>query len=137
MKRMCVTPLCVAVLLARGAASAQDNGSVQSGELARTGLNCNKQNSKLRQPVAQAQPVGKLAEVQTESAGGYGTHAAHDLETQEKAEVAASDSQVRPDPPGSLQPPEKEAVAILESGAEPARSLSGEDGLSAPPSRWK
>ena len=51
--------------------------------------------------------------------------AAHDREPQERAEVAAADSQVRPDSPGASQPPEKEAAAILELGAEPARSLSG------------
>jgi hypothetical protein len=50
---------------------------------------------------------------------------AHDLEPQEKADVAAADSQVPPDSPGASQPPEKEAAAILEVGAEPARSLSG------------
>jgi len=50
--------------------------------------------------------------------------AAHDLEPQERAEVAAADSQVRPDSPGALQPPEKEAAGILELGAEPAHSLS-------------
>jgi len=101
MKRTCVAPLCIAVLIARHAASAQENGSVESGELARTGLDCNRQNSKLCQPVAQVQRVGK------------------------QAEVAAADSQVRPDSPGASQPPEKEAAAILELGAEPARSLSG------------
>ena len=42
-----------------------------------------------------------------------------------RAEVAAADSQVPPDSPGASQPPEKEAAAILELGAEPARSLSG------------
>ncbi len=125
MKRMCVAPLCIAVLLARGAASAQDNGSVQSDELARICLNCDRQNSKLCQPVAQAQPVGKQAEVQPGSVGGNGMRAADDLEPQERAKVAAADSQVRPDSPGASPPPEKEAVAILELGAEPARSLSG------------
>jgi len=100
MKRTCVAPLCIAVLIARHAASAQENGSVESGELARTGLDCNRQNSKLCQPVAQVQRVGK------------------------QAEVAAADSQVRPDSPGALQPPEKEAAGILELGAEPAHSLS-------------
>jgi len=100
MKRMCVAPLCIAVLIARHAASAQENGSDKSGELARTGLDCNRQNSKLCQPVAQVQRVGK------------------------QAEVAAADSQVRPDSPGALQPPEKEAAGILELGAGPAHSLS-------------
>ncbi len=125
MKRMCVAPLCIAVLVALHPASAQENGSIKSGELARTGLDCKRQDAKLCQPVAQAQPVGKQAEVQPGSAGGNGMRAADGLEPQERTEVAAADSQVRPDSPGALQPPEKEAVAILELGAEPARSLSG------------
>ena len=72
MKRMCVAPLCIAVLVARHAASAQENGSVKSDELARTSLDCNRQNSTPCQPVAQAQRVGNQAEVQPGSAGGNG-----------------------------------------------------------------
>jgi hypothetical protein len=125
MKRMGVAPLCIAVLVARHAVNAQENGSVKSDELGRISLDCNRQNSKLCQPLAQAQPVGKQAELQPGSAGGNGMRAADVLEPQERAEAAAADSQVRPDSPGALQPPEKEAVAILELGAEPARSLSG------------
>ena len=125
MKRICVAPLCIAVLLARHAASAQENGSVKSGELARTSLDGNWQNSELCRPVAQAQPVGKEAGLQPGSTSGNNLSAADDLEPQESTEVAAADSQVRPDSPGALQPPEKEAAAILELGAEPARSLSG------------
>jgi hypothetical protein len=81
--------LCIAVLVARHAASAQENGSVRS------------ENSILGQPVA------------------------HALEPQERAEPAAGDAGARPDSPGASQPPEKEAAAILELGAEPARSLGG------------
>ena len=125
MKRMFVAPLCIAVLVACHAASAQENGSVKSDELARISLDCNRQNSKLCQPIAQAQPVGKQAEVQPGSAGGNGKRADDDLEPPESAEVAAADPQVRPDSASASQPPEKEAAAILELGAEPARSLSG------------
>jgi hypothetical protein len=125
MKRMGVAPLCIAVLVARHAVNAQENGSVKSDELGRISLDCNRQNSKLCQPLAQAQPVSKQAELQPGSAGGNGMRAADVLEPQERAEAAAADSKVRPDSPGALQPPEKEAVAILEFGAEPARSLSG------------
>jgi hypothetical protein len=113
MKRTCIAPLCIALLVARAAANAQQNGSVKSNELAK---------SKLCQLVAQ--PVGKLAEARRGPAAGDGQPAANDLEPQESAEAAAG-SQVPPDSPGALQPPEKEAVAILELGAEPARSLSG------------
>jgi hypothetical protein len=116
MKRTCVAPLCIAVLVVRHAANAQENGSVKSDELAK---------SKLCQLVAQAQPVGKQAEVQPGSVDGDSPRAADDLEPQERAEVAPADTQVPADSPGALQPPEKEAVAILELGAEPARSLSG------------
>jgi hypothetical protein len=119
MKRMFVAPLCIAVLVARHAASAQENGSVKSGELARTGLDCNRQNSTLCQPLAQAQRIGNQAEVKPGLTGGNGLRAAHDLEPQERAAVAAADSQVQPDSPGaSQQPPEpeKEAAAILELG---------------------
>jgi len=125
MKRMCVAPLCLAVLIARHAASAQENGSVKSAELAKTSLDGNRQNSRLCQPVAQAQGVGNPGEVQRGSAGANDLRADHDLVSQERAEVAAADSQVGSDPPGASQSPEKEAVAILELGAEPARSLSG------------
>jgi hypothetical protein len=125
MKTMCVAPLCIAVLVARHAVNAQEYGSVKSDELARISLDCNRQNSKLCQPVAQTQPAGKQTEVQPGSTGGNDLRNAHDLETQERAEVAAADSQVRRDSPGASQPPEKEAAAILELGAEPARSLSG------------
>ena len=83
MKRMCIAPLCIAVLLARHAASAQENGSVKSGELARTSLDRNWQNSKLCQPVAQAQPVGKQAGLQPGSTGGNNLSAADDLEPRE------------------------------------------------------
>ena len=125
MKRMCIATLCIAVLVARHAASAQENGSIKSDELARTSLDCNRRNSMLCQPVAQAQQVGKQAEVQPGPTRGNDLPAAHNLESQERDEPAATDSQVRPDSPGASQPPEKEAVAILELGAEPARSLSG------------
>jgi hypothetical protein len=125
MKRMCVAALCIAVLLARHAASAQENGSVKSDELARTSLDCNRKNSTLCQSVAQAQRVGDQAEVQPGSAGGNVLRSTHDLEPKERAEVAAADSQVQSDSTGASQPPEKEAVAVLEVGAEPARSLSG------------
>jgi hypothetical protein len=125
MKRMGVAPLCIAVLVARHAVNAQENGPVKSDELGRISQDCNRLNSKLCQPLAQAQPVGKQAELQPGSAGGNGMRAADDLEPQERAEAAAADSQVRPDSPGALQPPEKEAVAILELGVEPARNLSG------------
>src|ERR1700690_664171 len=119
MKRMCIATLCIAVLVARHAASAQENGSIKSDELARTSQDCNRRNSMLCQPVAQAQQVGKQAEVQPGPTRGNDLPAAHNLESQERAEPAATDS------PGASQPPEKEAVAILELGAEPARSLSG------------
>jgi len=128
MKRICVAPLCIAVLVARHAASAQENGSVKSDELARTSQDCNRQNSTLCQPIAQAQRVGTHAEVQPGSTGATGLRAAQDLAPQERAAVAAADSQVQPDSPGASQQPkesEKEAAAILELGAEPARSLSG------------
>jgi len=125
MKRMYVAPLCIAVLVARHAAVAQENGSVKSDEIARTSLDCNRQNSTPCQPGAQAQRVGNQAEVQPGSTGGNGLRAAHDVQPQTRAEVAAADSQVPPDSPGASQSPEKEAVAILELGAEPARSLSG------------
>ena len=124
MKRMCVAPLCIAVLVAGHAASAQENGFVKLDELARTSLNCNRQNSTLCQPVAQAQRVDNQAEVQPGSTGGNDL-AAYDLEPQEGGEVAAADSQVGPDSKDASQPPEKETAAILEVGAEPARSLSG------------
>ncbi len=125
MKRMCVAPLCIAVLVARHAASAQENGSVESDQLARTSLDCNRQNSRLCQPVAQVQQAGDQAEVQPGSTGGNALPTNHGLEPQQRAEVAAADSQVQPDSTGASQPPEKEAAAILEVGAEPARSLSG------------
>ena len=137
MKKMCMAPLCIAVLVARHAVNAQENGSVKSDELGWINLDCNQQNSKLCQPLAQAQPVGKQAELQPGSAGGNGMRAAKDLEPQERAEVAAADSQVPPDSAGALQPPEKEAVAILELGAEPAGVLAGADGVLAPPWRQK
>jgi len=125
MKRMCVAPLCIAVLVARHAASAQENGSVKSHELARTSADCSRQTSTLCQPVAQAQRVGNQAGVQPGSTGGNGLRAAHDPEPQERDAVAVADSQVPPDSPGASQPPGKEPAAILELGAEPARSLSG------------
>src|ERR1700743_2049837 len=125
MKRMCIVPLCLAVLVARHAASAQEKGSVKPDELARTSLDCNRQNSTPCQPVAQAQRPGKLGEVQPGSTRGNDLPATPDLEPQERAEPAGSASQVRPDSPGASQPPDKEAVAILELGAEPARSLGG------------
>jgi hypothetical protein len=83
MKRMCVAPLCIAVLVMRNAASAQENGSVKPDEFARTSLDCNRQNSMLCQPVAQAQRVGNQAEVQPGSTRGKDLPAAHDLELQE------------------------------------------------------
>lgn len=115
MKGTCIAPLCIAVLVARHAANAQENGSVNSDELAK---------AKLCQLVVQARPVGKPTEIQTGSAGGGGLQAADDLEPQKSAEGAPADPQVTPDSPGAMQLPEKEA-AILELGAEPARSLSG------------
>ena len=114
MKRMCVAPLCIAVLVARHAASAQENGSVKSDERARTSLACNRQNSTRCQPGAQA-------------AVQLGSPAVNpqDPEPEQSAKSAAADSKVPPDSPGASPPPEKEPVAILELGAEPARGLSG------------
>jgi hypothetical protein len=91
------------VLVARHAANAQENESVKSDELA-----------KKKPLVAQAQLDGKQAEVQPGSVDDDNRGAVDDLEPQKSA-----------DSPGALQPPEKEAAAILELGAEPARSLSG------------
>ena len=125
MMRMGVAPLCIAVLVARHAVNAQENGFVKSDELARTGLDCRRQNSKLSQPVALAQGVGDQVEVQPGSTIGNDLHATCDLELHERTEVSAADSQVQPDSNDASQPPEKEAAAILEVGAEPARSLSG------------
>ena len=125
MKRMCVAPLCIAVLVMGHSARAQESGFAKSDELARTDLNCNRQNSTLCQPGAQAERVDNQAEVQPGSPGGNDLGAAHDLKPQDRAEVAVDDSQVGPDSTDAPQPPEKEAVAILEVGAEPARSLSG------------
>ncbi len=125
MKRMCVAPLCIAVLVARHAASAQENGSGKSDQLAKTSLDCSRQNSRLCQPAAQAQRVGNQGEVQPGSTGANDLRDGDDLEPQERAEAAAADSQVQPDSTGASQPPAKEAAAILEVGAEPARSLSG------------
>jgi hypothetical protein len=119
---MCVAPLCIAVLVARHAASAQDNGAVKSDELPRTNLNCNRQNSIPCQSIAQVGLARDQAEVRT---GGNDLRGAHDLEAQEMADDDAADSQVRPDSTSASQPREKEAPAILEVGAEPARSLSG------------
>src|SRR5579863_8626274 len=125
MNRMLVAPLCITVLVARHAASAQENGFVKSDEPARTSVDCTRQNSIPCQPVGQARRAGGQAEVQPGAMGGNDLRTAHDLEPQEKAEVPAADSQVRPDSTSASQPPEKEAAAILEVGAEPARSLSG------------
>jgi hypothetical protein len=125
MKRICVAPLCIAVLVARHAVNAQENGSVNSDEHSRGSAWMATGRIPRCQPVAQAQRVGDQAEVQPASAGSNGKPAADDPEPQERAEVAAADSQVRPDSTANLQPPEKEAAAILEVGAEPARSLSG------------
>jgi hypothetical protein len=124
MKRMCIAPLCIAALVARHAASAQQNGPVKSDELARTSLDCNRQSPMFCQPVDQTQRVGNQA-VQPGSMRGNDPPAAHDLEPKERAQPAAADSQSRPDSPAAPQPPEKEAAAILELGAEPVRSLSG------------
>jgi hypothetical protein len=132
MKRTCVAPLCIAVLVARHAVDAQENGSVTSDGFAGISLTCNRQNPKLCQLGAQAKPVDKQAEVQNGSKAGNGMRAAHDLESQVRDEVAAAASEVRPDSPAVSQPPEKEAAAILELGAEPSRSLSG-DGWSLSP----
>jgi hypothetical protein len=118
---MCVAPLCIAVLVARHAVSAQENGSVKSDERATTSLACNRQNSTRCQTVAQAQRTG----VQPGSAAVNGLRAAQDPEPEQSAKSAAADSKVPPDSPGVSPPPEKEPVAILELGAEPARSLSG------------
>ena len=125
MKRMCVAPLCIAVLLRCHAASAQENGSVKSDELAKTSLDCNRQNSRFCQPVSEAHRAISQAEEQPGSTSANDLRSDHDLDPQERAEVAAADSQVRPDSTGASQPPEKEAAAILEVGAQPARSLSG------------
>jgi hypothetical protein len=125
MKRMCVAPLCIAVLAACHAVDAQEKGSVKSDELAKISLDCNQQNSKLCQPDAQTKAVSTQAEVQPGSAGGKGIRPADHPAVHERAEVAAANSQVRPDSPSAPHPPEKEAAAILELGAEPARSLSG------------
>jgi hypothetical protein len=114
MKRTCIASLCIAVFVAHDAANAQENGSVKSDEFAK---------SKLCQLVAQ--PVGKQVEAQPGSASGDRLRATDDLEPQESAELAAADLQIPPDSPGALQPPAKEAAAILELGTEPARSLSG------------
>jgi hypothetical protein len=122
---MSVAPLCIAVLVACHAASAQENESVKSDELTRTSPDRSRRNLTLCHPVAQAQGLGKQAEVQPGSTGGHGRRAAHDPEPQERAEVAAADSQVRSDSTGASQPREKEPAAILEVGAQPARSLSG------------
>lgn len=122
MKRMYIAPLCIAVLVARHAASAQGNGSVKLDELARTSQDSNRQTPALFQPVAQAQGIGKQAAVST---ADNGQRAAYDPEPQEKTAAAVADSQDRHDRPEDSQPPEKEAAAILELGAEPARSLSG------------
>jgi hypothetical protein len=125
MKSVCVAPLCIAVLVAHHAASAQENGFVKSDELSRTSLGCNRQNSTPCQPAAQVQRAANQAEVHPGSPGANDLRADRDPEPQERAEAAAADSQVRPDSTGASQPPEKEAAAILELGAEPARSLSG------------
>jgi len=125
MKRMCVAPLCIAMLVAHRAASAQEKASVKSDELARSSLDCNWKNPTLCEPVAQAQGAGNQADVQSGSAGGNDLRAAQALEPQPRTEGAAANSQVQPDRPGAPQGTEKEAAAILELGAEPARSLSG------------
>ena len=125
MKTMCVAALCIAVLVTRHAADAQENGSVKSDEVPRISLDCSRQDWDLCQPVAQAQPAGKQGEVQPGSAGCNRKRAYDDGEPKERAGVGAADSQVRTDSPRISQPPEKEAAAILELGAEPARSLSG------------
>jgi hypothetical protein len=122
---MCVAPLCIALLVGRHAASAQENRSVKSDELARTNLNCNRQNLKLCESAPQVRRAGNETEVRPGSTGGDDLRATYGLEPPERAEVAAADSQVRPDSPAALQPPDKEPAAILELGAEPARSLSG------------
>ncbi len=110
MKRMCVAPLCIAVLIARHA-GAQEN--------------CNRQNSTLCPRIAQAQPVGNQGEIQPGSTGANDLHADHRMEPQAKSEAAAPDSQAQSDSTSASPPAEKEAVAILELGAEPTRSLSG------------
>ena len=125
MKRMWVAPLCIAVLAACHAVNAQEIGPVKSDELARISQDCSRQNSKLCQPEAQAKAVGEEVEGQPGSAGGNGVRTTDGLAPQARAEVAIADSRVRPDSPCASQPPEKEAAAILELGAEPARRLSG------------
>jgi len=119
MKRMCVALLCIALLVVRHTASAQENGPAKSDELARSSLYCNRRNSTLDQPVAQAPRVCDQSEPATR---GNDLRAAHDPEPPERAEVSPTDS---PDSTGATQLREKEAAAILEVGAEPARSLSG------------
>jgi hypothetical protein len=125
MTRMCAASLCIAVFLAHDAATAQENAFVKTDELARTSLDCVLRNSMPCQPVAQAERVDNHAEMQPGLAGGNSLGADQDLKPQESAEVAAADSQVRPASTDAPPPPEKEAAAILEVGAEPARSLSG------------
>jgi hypothetical protein len=122
MKRMCVAPLCLAVLAACHAVNAQENGSVKPDELPRISLDCSWQNLKLGHPGAQSKAVSE----QSGSAGSNSICLADDLELLEKAEVATADSQDRPDSPSAPKPPAKEAAAILELGAEPARSLIGD-----------
>jgi len=124
MKRMCAVPLCIAMLVAPHAASAQENGSVKSDELTRSSLDCNRQNSAFCQPVAQAQGAGNQDDVRSGSAGND-LRVTQAPEPQATTEGAVANSQVQPNSPDAPQPPEKEAAAILELGAEPARSLSG------------
>jgi hypothetical protein len=124
MKRMYVAPLCIAMLVAHRAASAQEKGSIKSDELARSSLDYNRKSSTLCQPVAQAQGAGNQDDVQSGSAAGNDLRAAQALEPQARTEGAAANSQVQPNSPDAPQPSEKEAAAILELGAEPARSLS-------------
>src|SRR5580658_249431 len=101
MKRMCVAPLCIAVLVARHAASAQENGSVKSDELARTSLDCNRQNSSLCRPVAVAQRVGNQAEVQPGLTGVNDLRADHNLEPEEREGDSAIDSPIQAGSPGA------------------------------------
>ena len=121
MKRTSVASLCIGVLLARHAANAQEN---ECGRQAvRTGLDCNHQQSKLCQLFVPAQPVVNV-DVQSGSRGGSDPCVVDAIEPQKSTEVTKTDSQVPPGLPRASAPA-KEAAAILELGAEPARSLSG------------
>ena len=121
MKRTCIAPLCIAVLVAHHAANAQENGSVKSDEVARTSLDCNRQS---RNFVSLSGSTRWQAGRSTTGITGVTATRAHDW-NHKRAPKPQRRFEGSPDSQGALQPPEKEAVAILELGAEPARSLSG------------